>query len=98
MGRSSETETEKIVSVYFNPKKAAEQQDEEAEERLRELVEKETRDENAKQLVITLFDLFANPLIVMLLLNWLIPITGLVTIGYFQSFALCWVSRILFKR
>jgi|SaaInlV_125m_DNA_1040241.scaffolds.fasta_scaffold213307_2 hypothetical protein len=96
MGRSSETKTEKM-SVYFNSKKVAEQQDEEAEARLHELVEKEKREENAKQIIKMLFDLFVSPLVAMLLLNWLIPFTGLAAIGYLQSFALCWVCRILFK-
>ncbi len=85
------------MSVYFNSKKVAEQQDEEAEARLRELVEKEKREDNAKQIIKMLFSLFAHPLLVMVLLNWLIPFTGLAAIGYLQSFALCWICRILFK-
>jgi Flp pilus assembly protein TadB len=85
------------MSVYFNSKKVAEQQDEESEARLRELVEKEKNEETAKQLIQMLFELFVNPLVVMVLLNWLLPFTGLVAIGYLQSFALCWVCRILFK-
>lgn len=100
MGRPTggENKTEKM-SVYFNPKKAAEQKTQETEEELREIAAEEERYENSKRLASTLFQLFVDPLIIMLLWNWFIPgIFGLAVIGYWQGFGLCWMSRILFQR
>tara|TARA_B100001939_G_scaffold327940_1_gene322745 strand:+ start:382 stop:603 length:222 start_codon:yes stop_codon:yes gene_type:complete len=40
---------------------------------------------------------FAKPLVLMLLWNWLMPgLFGLATIGYLKAFALWMISRILF--
>ena len=100
MGRSAggEGKTQKM-SVYFNPKKAAEQKTQETEEELREVQEEQERYENSKRVASILFQLFADPLIFMLLWNWLVPgIFGLAVIGYRQGFGLCWICRILFQR
>ena len=75
MGRPTggENKTEKM-SVYFNPKKAAEQKTQETEEELREIAAEEERYENSKRVASVLFQLFADPLIIMLLWNWFIPV------------------------
>ena len=100
MGRSAggEGKTQKM-SVYFSPKKAAEQKTQEIEEEQREVQEEQERYENSKRVASILFQLFADPLIFMLLWNWLVPgIFGLAVIGYWQGFGLCWICRILFQR
>jgi hypothetical protein len=97
MGRSTEQKAEKM-SVYFNPKKAAEQQEEEIAKELHDLVEEEQKKEAAQQVVKALVQLFVDPLITMLVWNWVVPgLFGLAAIGYWQAFALCWLCRILFK-
>jgi len=98
MGRPTEQKAEKM-SVYFNPKKVAEQQEEELTQEIATALEEEARKENAKKVANAIFNLFVDPLIAMLIWNWIIPgMFGLAAVGYWQMFGLCWLCRILFKK
>ena len=91
IGKSQE---EKMTTVYLDKRAEEEQAREEIE-----AIEREEAKQKAMEALATIATTFTNPLVFMLLWNWLVPgIFGLVTIGYLQSFGLYWMSRILFSR
>ena len=58
---------------------------------------KKQKDEEAYKSASKLLAVFARPLVLMLLWNWLMPgLFGLATIGYLKAVALYLISRILF--
>ena len=91
IGKSQE---EKMTTVYLDKRAEEEQAKEEIE-----AIEREEAKQKAMEALVSIVTTFTNPLVFMLLWNWLVPgIFGLVTIGYLQSFGLYWMSRILFSR
>jgi hypothetical protein len=95
MARSiGKIQEEKMTTVYLDKRAEEEQAREEIE-----AIEREEAKQRAMEALATIATTFTNPLVFMLLWNWLVPgIFGLVTIGYLQSFGLYWMSRILFSR
>ncbi len=82
------------MTIYFD-KRAFEQQEEEENQEL----EEQKKKEEAAYALGKFIGFFANPLVLMLLWNWLVPgIFGLATIGYLKAFGLYLMSRILFDK
>lgn len=83
--QTEKTKTKNQMSVFLDRNKEQ-----------RELLKKQ-KDEEQYKTASKFIAVFARPLIVMLLWNWLMPgLFGLATINYFKSFGLCLLSRILF--
>ena len=73
-------------------------EEEQAKEEI-EALEKEKTKKEAMKALASLVTMVVDPLIVMLLWNWLVPgLFGLATIGYLKAFGLYLMSRILFSR
>lgn len=78
------------MTIYFD-KRADEERTAEEEE--------QKKKEDAYKAAAGCVAIFAKPLLLMLLWNWLMPgIFGLATIGYLKAFGLCLLSRILFGK
>ena len=83
-----------MTTVYLD-KRAEEEQ---AKEEVEALEKEKVRQESLKALT-SIVTMFVDPLIIMLLWNWLVPgLFGLATIGYLKAFGLYLMSRILFHR
>ena len=90
MARSERTKEENKMTIYFD-KRAEEAQDAEAAE--------EKQKEDAIKAAAGCVSLFAKPLILMLLWNWLMPgLFGLATINYLKAFALWMIARLIFDK
>lgn len=85
------------MTIYFD-KRAEEAQEAEAEEeKQKELEDKQKQD--AYLAAAGCVSIFAKPLLLMLLWNWLMPgLFGLATINYLKAFALWMISRIIFDK
>jgi len=91
---SGAKEKEKMTTVYLDKRAEEEQAKEEVEE-----LEKAKAKAEAMKAVASLVTMVVDPLILMLLWNWLVPgLFGLATIGYLKAFGLYLMSRILFHR
>ena len=83
-----------MTTVYLDKRAEEEQAKEEIE-----ALEKEKTKKEAMKALVSLVTMVVDPLIVMLLWNWLVPgLFGLATIGYLKAFGLYLMSRILFSR
>ena len=79
------------MTVYFDKRAFAEKEKEDEEE-----LEVQRKKEEGAAAVVSLLSLFAKPLVLMLLWNWLMPgIFGLATIGYLKAFGLFILARII---
>ncbi|ARW56963.1 hypothetical protein [Synechococcus phage S-B64] len=83
-----------MTTVYLDKRAEEEQAKEEVEE-----LEKAKAKAEVMKAVASLVTMVVDPLIFMLLWNWLVPgLFGLATIGYLKAFGLYLMSRILFHR
>ena len=83
-----------MTTVYLDKRAEEEQAKEEIE-----ALEKEKTKKEAMKALVSLATMVVDPLIIMLLWNWLVPgLFGLATIGYLKAFGLYLMSRILFSR
>ena len=82
------------MTIYFD-KRAFEQKDEENQEELDSLKNKEA----VASVIVATFLFFTKPLVLMLLWNMLMPgIFGLAAIGYLKSFGLYLIARIIIDK
>ena len=105
MERSNKTkstkERQEKVTIYFDKRALEEQKKEEEELRQEELdkkAKKERDEEQGKEVVNAIGNLFLSPLALMLVWNACIPgLFGLATLGYWSAMGLYVVFRILLK-
>ena len=83
--------------VFFDPRKKA-QQHEEDKKKLTELEEERLRNqEMGEKAVKWIADFTVKPFVLMLVWNMTVPTLGIATIGYFGAVGLYIIARILFK-
>ena len=82
---TQETETQDKMTMFLNRTKE------------QKAAMKKQKDEEAYKSASKLLAVFARPLVLMLLWNWLMPgLFGLATLSYLKAFALYLITRILF--
>ena len=83
--------------VSFDPRKKAQQQEED-KKKLTELEEERLRNqEMGEKAVKIIADFTVKPFVLMLVWNMTVPTFGIATIGYFGAVGLYIIARILFK-
>lgn len=93
------------TEVYFDPRTAASQKVVDAEEKFEKLIEVDAKEqerlnniEMGGKVLGWLAGAFIKPAVLMLVWNWTIPaLFGIVTLGYWQAFGLCFITFLLTK-
>lgn len=95
--KSGQEKEKKIVEVFFDPRKKA-QQDLEDEKILTEKEEEKERNiKLGEQTLKAIADFTVKPFLLMLLWNITLPSFGIATISYFGAVGIYAIARILFK-
>ena len=95
--KSGQEKEKKIVEVFFDPRKKAQQEIEDQKILTEKEEEKERNLKLGEQTLKVIADFAVKPVMLMLLWNITLPPLGLATITYFGAVGIYAIARILFK-